>query len=188
MLDRLLRRFAGHPDADRLAVLHADLRQPLRLLGADAGDVRVDLVFSVATLHWLPDHAEVFRNLAAVLRPGGRLHAEWGGRGNLAAIERVLAELGLPSMQGALTFAGAEETRQHLRAAGFVDADVSLHPDPVRLEPGDQIERFLATVVLGALLDRLPAAERAGIVHAVASRLPQPVIDYVRLRVRATRA
>lgn len=39
--------------------------------------------------------------------------------------------------------------------------------------------------ILGAHLDRLPADERDAFVRAVADRLPEPVIDYVRLNIVA---
>jgi trans-aconitate 2-methyltransferase len=42
--------------------------------------------------------------------------------------------------------------------------------------------------VLGAHLDRLPSAERDAFVHEVATRLPEPLIDYVRLNITARRS
>jgi hypothetical protein len=79
------------------------------------------------------------------------------------------------------------ETTARLAAAGFTEIDVAVVPDPVALEPGDQIEAFLATVILGPLLRGLPPAERRPFVRAVAQRLPGPIIDYVRLQIRAVR-
>ena len=52
---------------------------------------RVDLVFSTATFHWILDHDLLFRRLHAVLAPGGRLVAQCGGRGNIAAYSEALA-------------------------------------------------------------------------------------------------
>src|SRR5438552_1886335 len=54
----------------------------LDLLDLDLTDV-ADLVFSTATFHWVPDHDRLFRNLATALRPGGRLAAQFGGKGNV---------------------------------------------------------------------------------------------------------
>jgi trans-aconitate 2-methyltransferase len=56
------------------------------------------------------------------------------------------------------------------------------------LEPGEPLEEFLATVVLGAHLAQLAPAERPAFVRAVARRLPRPEIDYVRLNIVACRA
>src|SRR4051794_23529652 len=46
-------------------------------------DERVDAVFSNAVFHWVPDHDALFRCLRAVLKPGGRLVAQCGGKGNI---------------------------------------------------------------------------------------------------------
>lgn len=181
MLAQLRTRLAG-VDPERLSVLHADLTQPLPI------EREVDAIFSVATLHWLADHEAVFASFAAALRPGGLLRAEWGGRGNLARVEAVLAELGHPSVAGQLSFPTAEETAARLTAAGFTDVDVRLVDDPARLEPGPQLEAFLGTVVLGAILDPLPEEERAPLVREIARRLPEPEIDYVRVQANARRA
>lgn len=178
MLARLRDRL-GTIGPDRLTVLHADLREPLVL------PELVDGAFSVATLHWLPDHEAVFRSLAAILRPGGVLRAEWGGAGNLASINAALVELGLTSVDDALQFADKEQTAARLAAAGFVDVQVELVPDPVRLQPGRQLEAFLGTVVLGAVLDPLPESQRPQVVCDVAARMARPEMDYVRLRVAA---
>ena len=78
MLNRLRARLAG-TGPERLTVLQADLTAPLPVAEP------VDAAFSVATLHWLPDHEQVFRSLAAVLGPGALLRAEWGGAGNCAS-------------------------------------------------------------------------------------------------------
>jgi len=74
-----------------------------------------------------------------------------------------------------------------LAAAGFTGIEVGLVPDPARFESADQFEAFLATVILGAHLHHLPPAERRPFVRAVAARLDEPVVDYVRLQIRATR-
>jgi trans-aconitate 2-methyltransferase len=178
MLDRLRQRLGAVPP-ERLTVLQADLRRPLRL------PAPVDAVFSVATLHWLPDHPAVFAGFRSVLRPGGRLTAEFGGSGNLATVDEALRALGLPSVNGQLTFPTAEQTQDALVGAGFEDVEVRLQPDPARLQPGAQLEQFLGTVVLGTVLDPLPEPERPAVVRAVADRLPEPEVDYVRVQVRA---
>ena len=49
----------------------------------------VDAIVSTATFHWVPDHDALFRHLAAVLRPGGQLVAQFGGAGNIASVLAV---------------------------------------------------------------------------------------------------
>jgi trans-aconitate methyltransferase len=46
----------------------------------------VDAVFSNAVLHWIQDAEAVVRNVASVLRPGGRFVAEFGGKRNVRAL------------------------------------------------------------------------------------------------------
>ena len=49
------------------------------------------------------------------------------------------------------------------------------------------VEPYLATVVLGGHLDAMAEADREPFVAAVAGRLAEPVVDYVRLEISATR-
>ena len=56
------------------------------LLELDLGE-QVDAVLSTATFHWVTDHDLLFRNLHDVLKPGGRLVAQCGGAGNVAAVK-----------------------------------------------------------------------------------------------------
>ncbi len=145
-------------------------------------------MFSVATLHWIPDHASLFRSLAAALRPGGLLRAEWGGAGSVANIETVLVDLGLPRIGKACNFATAEQTAERLAAAGFADIDVVSVADPVRMESGAQFEAFLTSAVLSGVLDSLPSGQHEQVVRDVAARLAEPQVDFVRLEVSARRA
>jgi len=179
MLDQLRSRLAGR--LDRVEVVHADITEPLPVAGY------VDAVTSVATLHWIPDHARLFAAVAAVLRPGGRFVAECGGLGNIAAVSAAVDSV-LGEQPAVWNFAGTGETEQRLRAAGFTAIEVELVPDPARLEPGEALHTYLATVVLGGQLERLPEAGHEAFVTAVADRLPEPVVDYVRLRISAIRA
>ena len=42
----------------------------------------VDVVFSNAVFHWIPDDDGLFGSLARATKPGGRLRAQCGGAGN----------------------------------------------------------------------------------------------------------
>jgi len=165
---------------DRIDYVVADLGRPLPIAPVDA-------ILSTATFHWVPDHDALFRNLAAVLRPGGRLVAQCGGAGNIASIEQVLATVG-DGWIGVHHFETPDATRHRLEASGFVDIECWLNDEPTRMEPGEPFLAYLRTVVLGAHLERLPPAERDAFVETVASRLPGTTIDYVRLNILARRA
>jgi trans-aconitate 2-methyltransferase len=166
---------------DRVEFVVADLARPFDL---PMGTL-VDAILSTATFHWVTDHDALFRNLAAVVRPGGRLVAQCGGAGNIASVRDILARVG-DGWLGTNRYETPEATEARLRAAGFIDIQTWLQPEPTRFQP-DELETFLRTVVLGAHLERLAEAERDDFVHQVASRLPEPVIDYVRLNILATR-
>jgi trans-aconitate 2-methyltransferase len=179
MIDAARARLAGHDD--RVTFLLADLARPLPMARAST-----DAILSTATFHWVPDHDGLFRNLAAVLRPGGRLVAQCGGDGNIASILRALSDLG--DGWSPWLFPTPGETRRRLAAAGFTEIETWLNDEPVRLAPGQQLLEYLQSVVLGAHVERLRPSERLPFVTAVAARLPVPAIDYVRLNIVATRA
>lgn len=50
-------------------------------------ETRFDAAFSNAALHWMLDADAVAEAVALALKPGGRLVAEMGGKGNIAAID-----------------------------------------------------------------------------------------------------
>jgi trans-aconitate 2-methyltransferase len=177
MLGEARRRLSRY--ADRVVFMKADLSQPLPL------DEPVDAVMSTATLHWVRDHDALFANLAAVMRPGAPLAAQFGAAGNIGNVISALRSHGHDSMPW--TFATREETEARLRQAGFGAIQVWLHPEPTRLQPGEPLETYLSTVVLRAHLAHEPEDRRATLVKAVAARIPDGVIDYVRIDIAAHR-
>jgi len=180
MVDEARRRLARY--GDRVDFVVADLGGPFELPGGLA-----DAILSTATFHWVADHDALFRNLAAVLRPGGRLVAQCGGSGNIASVRAILASIG-DGWTGEAHYETPEATAERLAAAGFTDIETWLQPEPTRFETGAALETFLRTVILGGHVARLAETDRDAFVHEVASRLPEPVVDYVRLNIVATRA
>ena len=166
---------------DRVTYLVADLMQPLSI----PSDEPVDAVLSTATFHWVLDHEALFRNLAAAMRPGAQLAAQCGSEGNIASVEAALGAMG-ESFAGRKLFAGPDETRARLEAAGFVEVTTWLHDEPSPLPP-EELETYLATICLGDHVETMDDDERRRFVHEVATRLPRPEIDYVRLNIRARR-
>lgn len=162
---------------------------------ADLAELRlaepVDVIFSTAVFHWLPDHENLFRRLHAVLVPGGRLLAQCGGKGNVAALAEAIGTIasddrfashfeGMPMMWN---FSGPEETERRLSEAGFSQPSCWLEDKP--LTPSYPIE-FLATVTLGPHLARLPEELRDEFTEVVAAKLGEPMtLDYVRLNIDA---
>jgi trans-aconitate 2-methyltransferase len=130
----------------------------------------VDVVFSCAVFHWITDHDGLFERLHRVLRPGGRLVAQCGGRGN---IQNVLDIVG--DRPGRWLYAGPEETEERLRRAGFSDVRAWLEPKATAVP---DLTTFIATVILHEDPDAQATAER------VAAQIDH--IDYVRLNMEAT--
>jgi len=179
MLERLRGRLGSR--LDRVDVVHADLTQPFPDV------VRGNAVMSVATIHWVPDHTALFRRVAGALPRNGRFEAEFGGQGNIAGFLQAVERAGGPKDESPWEFASREETTEALLAAGFQDVHVRLVEDPAVLERGPQLESFIATVMLAAMLRDMTPDEGRELVRRTADELPEPVIDYVRMQVTATR-
>ncbi len=169
----------------------ADLRVA-DLVDLDLGEERVDLIYSTATFHWIADPARLFAALRRALRDGGRLVAQCGGPGNVANAAAAARAAGdeepfadhLAGWPGPWNFATPQRTERRLRAARFTAVDCALVPRPVT---PDDPRAYLAEIVLGAHLERLPEALREPFVAGVAQRLgDRPTIDYVRLNIDAT--
>lgn len=158
-------------------------------------DGAFDAVFSNAALHWMQDYRGVLRGVFAALRPGGRFVAEFGGAGNVAAIEQALqAELAVRGVTAGSPwfFPAPAAYRQALEAQGFVVEALEHFPRPTP-QPGD-IRAWLRT--FGELyLRHVPAAEQGAVIEAAARRLAPALrdedgnwhVDYVRLRFAARR-
>ena len=166
---------------DRVEYVQADLTRPLPL------DRKVDAILSTATFHWVLDHDALFANLAAVLQAGGSLIAQCGGAGNVATLLDVAKQVH-PGFRREHRFETAEATRERLLRSGFTDVETWLSEEPTRFEPGEPFEAFLETVCLRTFMAELPEPERRPFVEAVAERMPEPVLDYVRLNIVARRA
>ncbi len=190
MVEAARRRFAGEA---RVRVEHQDLL----LLELDRP---VDVIFSTATFHWIKDHELLFERLARTLKPGGRLVAQCGGKGNiartLAVIERVMGEDrfrdAFVGWERGWNFADPETTKARLEGAGFEEVETWLHEELTEFGSVDELARFLKTVVLRQQLTFLPEAQkRDSFAAAVAARLAGEgplVVDYVRLNMLATRS
>jgi trans-aconitate 2-methyltransferase len=180
MLDRLRERLAADLAAGRVEAVQADLGEPLPI-----GEP-VDAVISVAAFHWVPDHAALFTHLAAVMRPGARLATDCGGLGNIASVAAAVEQV-LGPQPSPWNFAGVAETEARLVAAGLEPQVVRLVEHPAVLDDDEQLRDYLRTVVLGGQLDRIPPAQHDDVVADVAACLGEPVVDYVRLEISATR-
>ncbi len=181
--------------AARERLPEADVRQADLLeldLGALGLDRPLDAILSTATFHWIADHEALFQRLRGVLRPGGRLVAQCGGRGNIDVLRGRASDVlarepyaaQFADFQQPWNYAGPKETRRRLLDAGFAEAVCWLQPAPK--EPEEPRE-FLSTIVLGPHYQHLPAELRERFMDDVLAELGEPVVvDYVRLNIDAT--
>jgi trans-aconitate 2-methyltransferase len=182
MVEKAKERLGDHADYVFSDLVELELSEP------------VDLVFSTATFHWIGDHDALFRQLHRALKPGGRLVAQCGGKGNVAEHTRAIAAAAadpkygqhLTGAKAPWNFASPEETEPRLAAAGYEDARCWLQPKPV--QPADPLA-FVTTVTLGPILDQLPEEKRRPFAEAVLAQHSDPlVLDYVRLNIEAVAA
>ena len=160
-------------------------------------DREFDAVFSNAALHWMRRADATAQGIAGALRPGGRLVAEFGGKGCIAtvcqALEEVLPRFGedpkawlpwyfpdVPTYVGVLAAAGLEARYAHL------------FDRPTPVEGDDGLAAWLR-LFLSRLAEHLGAGwedfarqvERRA--APVLFRDGRWVLDYVRLRVVAVK-
>ncbi|HUP39813.1 MAG TPA: methyltransferase domain-containing protein [Vicinamibacterales bacterium] len=153
-----------------------------------------DAVFSNAALHWVRDHDAMLDGVHRALKPGGRFVAEFGGHGNIAAIQvairSVLAHRGWKTNVHRYYATPAEYTMR-LEAHGFAVGQIDLIPRPTPLPTG--MRGWLETFER-ATLDALTPDQRESFLQEVEDLLREEVCDsygnwtahYMRLRFLAT--
>ena len=200
LIDRLPEGHVVAVDSAPSMVEHAReaLGERATVLGASLTELTldepVDAVFSNAVFHWIADHERLFERLFAALKPGGRLVAQCGGKGNIDAFRRLADEVAaeapyaehMTHFVGPWNYASPEETEARLLAAGFDEVRCWLQPWPV--SPGDPVE-YARTVCLGNHLEALPEELRERYAEEVVRRSGDPlVLEYVRLNIDARRS
>ena len=156
-------------------------------------DREFDAVFSNAALHWVRDHDAMLAGVHRALKAGGRFVAEFGGHGNIAAIQ--VAIRGVLARRGWETnirryYATEAEYTARLTEYGFSVSHIALIPRPTPLPTG--IRGWLETFER-ATIDRIPERERESFLQEVEDLLRPEVCDvdgrwtahYVRLRFAA---
>jgi trans-aconitate methyltransferase len=158
-------------------------------------DREFDAVFSNAALHWVRDHDALLDSVRRSLKPGGRLVAEFGGYGNVAAIQTgvraLLAKRGI-IYESSRYYPTDTEYAARLARHGFTVQQIDLIPRPTPLPTGMRgwLETFERMTV-----ERLAEADRAAFIQEVEELLRPELCDwkgqwtahYVRLRFSATR-
>jgi len=95
----------------------------LQELDGTCAAASVDLVVSRAAFHWMPwpDYLRAYAAVFRILRPGGWLHAESGGAGNVRGLVALLDDVARHHGMGParVTFPDAGTAMEILERAGF---------------------------------------------------------------------
>lgn len=144
-------------------------KKPVILLQSDLLDLSlpepVDLIFSNSVFHWVLDQEKLYRKLFALLKPGGQLVVECGGKGGIFHYRDVAEEIrSIPefsswvkSLDEKIRLLDAKEGEELLRRAGFVGIRTSLTKETVVFESEDDFCSFTRTVILRPYLEDLPS-------------------------------
>jgi trans-aconitate methyltransferase len=179
---------------------YADLRFELADVLSLNDREEFDAVFSNAALHWVREAEAAVVAVARALKPGGRLVAELGGRGNvqelLAAAFESLRDLGVddPERLNPWYFPSVGEYAALLESHGLEVTSAALFERLTPLEGGAKgLENWVA-MFAGCLAGAVPQEKQAEFLnlverHAAPSLLRDGVwyADYRRLRVVAAK-
>ena len=157
-----------------------------------------DAVFSNAALHWVTNAGAAARSMAGALRPGGRLVAEMGGRGNnrrlMAALYGALESMGVarPADLSPWFFPGIGEYAAILEEHGLEVTWAALFDRPTVLEGGEDGLAAWLDMFAGRFLGAVEASARSQLLRRVKERAAPDLfhegawtVDYRRLRVVA---
>ena len=175
----------------------------IRLIQGDLVTVQipeqVDAILSTATFHWIKDHDALFRNLASILKPGGRLASDCGGYGQIEYVldlaNTVIGREPYASVSGPVdkgsNFQDAESTKERLLNAGFSVADVWLTPYDATFPSPQAFGAYIRTIVcrhhFAAVPEHLRDQYEVDIIAEAAKRGGRYEVDYIRLNIAAVR-
>ena len=155
-----------------------------------------DAVFSNAVLHWISEPEAVVAGVWQSLKPGGRFVAEFGGRGNVAAIiaasYRAIQAAGYPisSADNPWYFPSISEYTTLLEARGFEVTFALLFDRPTPLEDGERGMQNWLEMFASSLLEGISAEAKQEIFAAIERELRPQLYrdgtwyaDYRRIRI-----
>lgn len=158
-----------------------------------------DAVFSNAALHWITEPEIAASRIIDALKPGGRLVAEFGGKGNIGAIVTAIhdarKQIGAPVIDDEpWYFPSADEYALLLESLGFMVKSAQLFNRSTPLGEREDGLRDWLQVFAERLLMGLTESERSRVFSRVEEDLQGTmfkngtwVVDYVRLRVTAVK-
>ncbi len=157
-----------------------------------------DAVFSNAALHWIKEPKKVIHNIWRILKPGGRLVTEFGGKGNIETIINGIYE--------ALDFAGYSSNKQLnpwyfptvgeyatlLESEGFLLTFARLLERPTKLKDGEYGLRNWIKMFATGFFEGISQKKQNLIIDDIENRLRPHlykkgkwIADYKRIRIMA---
>lgn len=160
----------------------------------------VDVVFSNAVLHWIPDDDGLFGCLARATKNGGRLRAQCGGGGNIVRLMAATHDVEardpyrqhIPEPIDARKYRSPDDVALAMSRNGWTNAKASLFESPVVFDDEDSAVLYLRTIILQQQVAILPVDLGdhflRDVIREVVQRHGAPfVADYVRLDIWAER-
>jgi trans-aconitate methyltransferase len=155
---------------------------------------QVNVVFSNAVFHWIPDDDGLFGSLFRATKPGGCLRAQCGGARNIARLmaathdveRRDLYNQHIPEPIDARKYRTPDDVREAMERNGWSEVHAALFESPVTFEDNDAASLYLRTIILQQQAAILPGnlSEQflRDVITEVERRHGEPfVADYVRL-------
>ena len=164
--------------------------------------MKIDVIFSNATIHWILDHRRLFENLWRLLNNGGEMIIQCGGYGNLYNVLSVTDKIRLhdefkpffADWKEAWYFPKPKDTLILLQEIGFANVDVQLVNEPAKFSDRNSFALFAKTVVMKPYLALLPHQKlKDRFLELVLGEIETKhkslrwLMDYVRLNIRATK-
>ncbi|MDX1918473.1 MAG: methyltransferase domain-containing protein [Candidatus Caenarcaniphilales bacterium] len=159
---------------------------------------KADAIFSNAALHWVVDQRSALTNIYYALKPGGRMVAELGGKGNVKAvlesIQTTIERAGyqLAPLEEVFYFPSIAEYACLLEEIGFEVELCHLFPRFTPLNNPNEDYRNWINVFGILLFKNVPLTKRTELIAQAADLITDKLIqndryfvDYVRLRVVA---
>jgi trans-aconitate 2-methyltransferase len=157
-----------------------------------------DAIFSNAALHWIKEPGKAVARISASLKPGGRLVAEFGGKGNVrevvAAINAARSLLGFPEIHAPWYFPSIGEYAALLEAQGLSVTYAAVFDRPILLEGGEEGLRNWIFNFASNLLAPIPSDRHPDLIRHIEDQARPKLfkdgvwrVDYRRIRVFAVK-
>ncbi len=126
---------------------------------------KMNLIFSNAVIHWIFDHEKLFKNFWDLLKSGGELLIQFGGKNNLGTIP-IIADKIVKDKEfskyfenwiNPWNFNSVENISKILKDIGFKNILVNSEKKIAKFPSLDEYRLFMKTVVLKPYLSYLPS-------------------------------